>query len=237
MELTKKLKEAGLTGNESRIYLELIKKGKLSANSISKNIEMDRTLAYTVLNHLIEKGYCSYIIKENKKIFKASSPKNFLNNLRKKEAVIKELITDIEKVEKVENESCEINVYEGKKAIRNMYNIFKKHKEILSFGATGRAYDYIYESPVIAKKLREKGLHGRIITSNKNKEHSFTKTKGIEVKYSDYESEATTTIFGDKIMIHIAKEKPILILIKNKDISDSYRKHFEILWTNAITIN
>jgi len=36
----------------------------------------------------------------------------------------------------------------------------------------------------------------------------MTKVKSINVKYKGYESEATTTLFWDYIMIHIAKEKP-----------------------------
>jgi len=66
MDTLEKLQQAGLTGNESRVYLELVKKGELSANQIAKNLGMDRTLTYTVLNHLVEKGQTSYIIKENK---------------------------------------------------------------------------------------------------------------------------------------------------------------------------
>ena len=65
MDIYEKIQEAGLTGNEARVYLELIKKGELTANQIARNISMDRTLTYTVLNHLIEKGQVSYVIKEN----------------------------------------------------------------------------------------------------------------------------------------------------------------------------
>ena len=68
MEFEDKLREAGLTGNESKVYYELLKKGQLSANQLAKNIGMDRTLTYTVLNHLIEKGMVSYTIKSNKMI-------------------------------------------------------------------------------------------------------------------------------------------------------------------------
>ena len=64
-KLKEHLTKAGLTGNESKIYLELLKNEELTANELSKKVSMDRTLAYTVLNHLIEKGLISYIIKQN----------------------------------------------------------------------------------------------------------------------------------------------------------------------------
>ncbi len=233
MDIYEKLQKAGLTGNEAKVYLELLKKGELSANQIAKNISIDRTLSYTVLNHLIEKGQVNYIIKENKKFFSCSNPDNLLNPLKATEFMVLDLIKELKSVKKEDKQQTEINIYEGKEAIRNMYHLFKKYKEMLAFGATGRAYDYLYESPVITKDLVKRGMHGRIITSRKYGKHPFTKIKSVKVRYVDYDSEATTTLFGDYVMIHIAKDKPFIILIKNKDISDSYKKHFEVLWNSA----
>lgn len=233
MDINEKLQEAGLTGNETKVYLELTKKGQLTANQIAKNLGLDRTLTYTILNHLIEKGQANYIIKENKKFFSCAKPENLLNQIKAKESLIEGLIIELSKIKKTEHHQTEIKVYEGKEGIRNIYNIFKKHKEMLSFGATGRAYDYLYESPALTKELIRAGMKGRIITSPKYKNHPMTKIKNIQVRFLPFESEATTTLFGDYVMIHIAKEKPIVTLIKNKDISDTYKKHFEVLWKSA----
>mgnify|MGYP001463884542 CR=1 FL=1 len=233
MDIYEKLREAGLTGNEAKVYLEIVKKGQLSANQIAKNLGMDRTLTYTILNHLIEKAQVSYVVKESKKLFSCSSPENLLNSIKSKEILISELIKELGKIKKEGQEATEIKIYEGKEAIRNMYPLFKKYKEMLSFGATGRAYDYLYESPALVKELVKLGAHGRIITSKKHSEHPMTKMKNIQVRYADYESEATTTIFGDYLMLHVAKEKPIILLIKNKDIVSTYRKHFEFMWEKA----
>ncbi|MBU0761313.1 MAG: hypothetical protein KJ600_03825 [Nanoarchaeota archaeon] len=233
MDITQKLQEAGLTGNETKVYMELTKKGSLTANQIAKNLGIDRTLTYTILNHLIEKGQANYVIKENKKFFSCAKPENLLNQIKAKEILVNELVKDLSNIKKTEEQKTEINVYEGKEAIRNIYNIFKKHKEMLSFGATGRAYDYLYESPALTKELIRAGMKGRIITSPKYKNHPMTKIKNIQVRFLPFESEATTTLFGDYVMIHIAKEKPIVTLIKNKDIAQSYRNYFEILWKSA----
>jgi hypothetical protein len=155
------------------------------------------------------------------------------NPLKATEFIVLDLIKELKSVKKEDKQQTEINVYEGKEAIRIMYTLFKKYKEMLSFGATGRAYNYLYESPAITKELVKVGIKGRIITSKKHGEHPMAKIKSIEVRYANYESEATTTLFGDYVMIHIVKDKPIIILIKNKDISDSYKKHFEVLWKSA----
>jgi len=227
------LHEAGLTGNEARVYLELLKKGEISANSIAKSISMDRTLTYTVLNHLIEKGMVSYIIRENKKFFVAANPENLMNNIRKREAITADLIEELKKIQKISGESQEITVYEGKKGLRTLITEIAKSKIVYSFGATGRLYDTLYESPHLTKEMLKEGMKGKIIFSSKCKNHPFTKFKNIKCRYLDVKSEATTTIFDDKITIHLIKEKPIIIIIKNKLIADSYRAYFEVLWMQA----
>src|SRR3989338_5886077 len=88
MELIEKLQVSGLTGNEAKVYVELLKIGESSANEIAKNIGMDRTLAYTVLNNLIEKGQVNYVIKKGKKIFSCSSLDNLLTSVKSKELLI-----------------------------------------------------------------------------------------------------------------------------------------------------
>jgi sugar-specific transcriptional regulator TrmB len=227
-----KLRKSGLTGNESKVYYELLKNTSISANQLSKKIGMDRTLTYTVLNNLIEKGMVNYTIKDNKKYFNASSPENLLNPIKEKEHYIKNILPDLKSIKKSLPIESKINIYEGKEGIRAFTRILIKHSNFDSFGATGRAYDLLIESPRLVKELEKKNTKIRIITNFKYKKHPMNKIN-IEMKYLDIESEATTTIFKDHIAIHIIKEKPTLILIKNKFISNSYKNHFELLWKIA----
>ncbi len=231
-EILEGLRKSGLTGNESKVYYELLKKEQLSANKIAKNIGMDRTLSYTVLNHLIEKGMVNYVIQNNKKFFSASSPENLLNPLKEQETYIKELLIDLKSIEKTVEIVQEISVYDGKEGVRAFARILLKHKGFDSFGATGRAYDLLIEGPLLAKELEKSRAKIRLITHSRYKKHPMN-IKSCEVKYLDIESEATTTIFGDYIAIHIIKEKPSIILIKNKYVAESYKNHFEVLWKSA----
>lgn len=233
-EILEKLRKAGLTGNESKVYFELLKKEQLSANQLAKNIGMDRTLTYTVLNHLIEKGMVRYVIKGNKKLFNASSPENLLNPVKEQEAYIQSLLPDLKSIEKSVGINQEISVYEGKEGVRAFARVLIKHRGFDSFGATGRAYDLLIEAPRLAKDLEKSKAKIRLITHSKYKKHPM-KVKNCGVKYLDIKSEATTTIFGDYVAIHIIKDKPSIILIRNKYIAESYKNHFEVLWTAAQT--
>ena len=49
----------------------------------------------------------------------------------------------------------------------------------------------------------------------------------------NYATPAATNIYGNKVAIINWTENPLAILINNKEIADSYRKYFEILWKSA----
>lgn len=232
-KLKENLTKAGLTGNESKSYLELLRNLELTANELSKKISMDRTLTYAILNNLIEKGLVSYIIKQNKKFFKAEKPVNLLNKLKEKEIFVKNLILELNKIQKETIIPYEIKVFEGKEGLRNLMNLIIQQKEFSSFGGTGKAFDLLYEMGGILKEMNKNEFSGKIIFSKKYKEHKISKSQLILTRYLNLESEATTTIFGDYVSIHLAKEKPLVILIKNKEIAESYKNHFEELWKIA----
>ncbi len=232
-ELKEKLSQAGLTRNESKVYLELLKTLELSANEISKKVSLDRTLTYSLLNNLIEKGLISYIIKENKKFFKAENPENLLNQIRKKEFLIKDLIIDLNKIQKQNPISYEIKVLEGKEGLRTLFGLIFKNKHFLSFGGTGRAYEQLYEIQAMAKALKKGEYSGKMILQEKYRDHEVTKQSIIKSRYSNVNAEATTVIFGNYVSIHLAKEKPKILLIKNKDIAESYKNYFKVLWKIA----
>lgn len=228
-----KLKKCGLTGNEAKAYVELLKHNLINGSQLAKKASLDRTLTYQILNNLVEKGLVHYIIKSHKKYFGASNPQNLLNPLKEKEAFIKDLIPELRSFKKIKEEKQEINIYEGIEGLRSLMREIIKKKSFCAFGATGRAYDILYELPRIGKELTKKGFSARIIMDLKYKTHEILKLKGMEARFLNIKGKATTTIFGDKVSIHVIKEKPIIIVIKNKDIVESYKNHFEVLWEVA----
>ena len=50
---------------------------------------------------------------------------------------------------------------------------------------------------------------------------------------SEFVFPSTTAVYEDKVFIIMWSAQPIGILIRGKEISDSYRKFFEILWKSS----
>ena len=235
MNIESELKKLGLTGNESKLYLELLRRGSISANELAKKLGFDRTLTYQVLNNLIEKGLVNYIIKENKKYFEPSNPENLLNPIKEKESLALNLIPQLKSIEKIHKEEQEVKVYEGKRGLKVLLEDVLSSKNVCIFGATGKSYEILkFEMPHLIKKAEKTGLSGRMITSLEYKNHQMSKIKGIKTRYLEtMKGPATTMIYEDKVSMHVLTEKPLIVIIKNKEIADSYRDYFETLWKIA----
>ena len=82
------LKEAGLTHNEALVYKALLELGPSLAGQISRKTGLHRRTVYDVTEMLIKKGVIGYILKNNRRLFEASSPKIFLDVVKEKENTI-----------------------------------------------------------------------------------------------------------------------------------------------------
>lgn len=231
-QFKEKLKRAGLTGNEAKVYLELLRRGEINGSSLSKKVSLDRSLTYTILNNLIDKGLVSYVIKDKKRLFRAADPENLLFNIQQKEREIKSFIPELKTIERLSGIPQSATVYEGKDGLRVLAEEALKSNELLFFGGTARSYEVLkWEMPHFEKKMIKKNKKVRGIMNSKYKENPMNKLKNVKLKFIEgIDSDATTTIFRDGIGIHTLRDKPFIIIIKNKTIAEGYRNYFEYMW-------
>ena len=235
-DLKEKLIEIGLSAKESEVYITLLKIGPISGGDLAKQLNMDRTHIYNISNNLINKGLVSYIQKENKRLFQATSPTNLLNIIEQRKLTIKSIVPELLSLEKVKPVASKVNVLEGKEGVRVLIRLLfeSKVKNICVYGATGKSYQALkYEMEHIGKETNLEKIKGRLITGKKLRGKMFTKLKNFEIKYIEELTPASTMIFGDRVSITIFDEKIFVILIESKAVADSYREYFEYLWKIA----
>ena len=95
---TKILNDIGLTENEVKIYLTLLKAGAVTAYELSQKSGIYRVHVYDKLEQLINKGLVTYVYEGSKKYFKAASPeklKQYLEDKEKELNIQKEQIDNI----------------------------------------------------------------------------------------------------------------------------------------------
>jgi len=236
MDIVGTLKLAGLSGNEAIVYLELVKHGSIPARDIAKSLSMDRTLAYQVLHNLIDKGFVHYQKRGVKTYYTATKPGYILTKFREQELQIESAIPELEALSKFGTQpSPSSEIYEGKQGLRVLFSELSHAKDLCIFGATGNSYDILkWELGHVIKSFERMDITGRMILDHTLKGHAMTNIKGLKIRYVIHtSSSATTTIFGNTVAIHTITDKPTVIIIRNKEIAETYRNYFALLWRNA----
>jgi len=230
--MIEKLQKLGLSKKESEIYLALAKKQATSANEIAKETSTNRTVCYNILQQLSEKGIISYSKKENKRLFSITNPESLLVNIKEKEELAREVIKDLEFIKKNKTSNREVEVFEGKNGLKQIFNEIRNCKELYVLNATGLIFENLEFSAKHIISDINKSKKVRVIGTQSMKDTQLAKLSKSQIKYLPKEAEnyATTFIFDGKVIIQTLKDKPFLVKITEDSIYDGYKKDFEVLW-------
>ena len=236
-ELRGALERFGLSSNESKVYLTLLKLGSAMAGKIAKEAMMDRTSCYDALKRLLKRGIISYALEANRKLFKSENPAKLLAYLKEKEEDIEKIMPDLSSIYKQEKEKYNVTMFKGYKGIKSVFeDILKetKGKENLVIDSSGMFVERMpYYAPHFIKGLEKNKIRVRHIV-RKGKDIHPSKT--TEVRFFSKklkETPITTNIYDNKIAILLWTDVPEAIIIENKGAAESYRDYFEILWRQA----
>jgi len=231
------LEKIGLSPNEAKCYITLLKVGSSSANEISRKSGIHRVSVYDALRGLHEKGLISQISKSNKLLFEAGNPEKISEIISHKESellearkIVPELLLDFN----LAKQKQEIHSFKGLAGIKTiLQEMLKSKAEILDFGAEYKIKEYLpYDYPKWDKERVLRKIHMRIVANLKIKPTTLPLTK---IKYvpEEFNSSVSTYVFDDKVALIMWIEMPLGVLIEHKSVADSYRSYFEYLWKMA----
>ncbi|MBL7206280.1 MAG: hypothetical protein ISS36_01635 [Candidatus Aenigmarchaeota archaeon] len=246
------LRRIGLTGGEVKVYLALLSIGQSSVGPIIKKSGISSSKIYVVLDRLAKKGLVTHITESNKKQFKVSSPRKVFDLLERKKSEIKRQEREFSKIlpvllerEGKRTKPHEAQIFEGyggvKTYFNNLLNDMENRGERLVFGARS---DYSVSKPAkrffenYHRKWVKAGLRTRIIFNSDFKDTGstkfFEKANLTQVKYLPQHTLSSIGIQEDSIDILIWTEETVIVfVIKSKDVADSFKAYFEILWKAA----
>jgi sugar-specific transcriptional regulator TrmB len=237
MEKKELLQELGLTSSESKVYLALLELGPSLAGQISRKTGIHRRNIYDITERLIEKGLIGYIVKNNRKLFEAVSPERFKDILNQKQQELEETMPDLKFLYEKTKQKQETNFYKGIEGLKTIFQdqleIDKENKEILILGASKSAFEVLpFYFKWYDKYRKQKKIRVRIISSEKlHKKIPLSEIRYLPQKYAN---PLAINIYKDKVaLIFWKKEKPLGIVIKEKEIAESYKKYFELMWKIA----
>ena len=247
---TQILEQIGLERAEIKAYLALIESGLTTTGLLVKKSGIPSSRIYLILQQLVEKGLVSYTIVRNTKYFKAQDPKRlyeFIDSQKKllseKENELSKIISDLKQkqliAEKLEKKEQKVQTFEGisgiKTALENVLNILKKGDEFIVFGSprigSEKLHGFFND---FHKRRANKGIKYKIIYNSDAKEFGEERKmyKLTEVRFlpKGMNTPSVSWIFKDYIALVVFSDEPVAMVIKNKQMVDSFMTYFKFMW-------
>ena len=244
---TEVLRKIGLTENEIKIYIDLLKSGSSTSYEISKRTGIYRVHVYDKVEQLMNKGLVTYVYKGAKKYFQATHPSKinqYLDDKKKEletqESAVNLILPELEAMTNLPKENTFVEVFKGVEGLKYfLKDIIKTKKEVLITGIDDKKYQ---ETLSIFMKqyfrdLSNKNIKERVITLKKLGVFLFDKEIAPTTSYRFLETNqfnpTNTFVYGSKVVIVTWGSPVTAVMIKNSEMAETYRNHFEHLWKIA----
>jgi len=241
MQLKQTLEKFGLSSRKADVYLATLEIGSGTVIEIAKKAGIKRTTGYNILLELIKQGFIIETVKQKKRLFIAEDPEKIKEEFSKKEAIFNELLPQLKSIYNVKGIKPKIRYYEGKEGLREAYNdALKYNDEILAFGSEDVRHvlgedwidSYIYRRVKKNISLRAilpqtEYVSGVLITQDK--EH-LRECKMVNA--SKYPFSIEVDAYGYQKVALISSKEEIAVIIESKEIYNTIKLIFELLWDN-----
>ena len=242
------LRKIGLTEGEIKVYLALLELGSCTTGKITKKSFVSGSKVYEVLDRLIGKGLASFVEKNGVKHYEAAEPYRIIDYLDEKEKEIEKEKDEVSKImpqlvlkQKSAQQSV-AKIYSGwegmKTANEDIINSLKKGEEWLSIGLTEqpKAWERYFNHK--QKERSKKGIVHKALLNEKYIDVFKVRKKLPLTSYrflpKEWGGPTSTEIYGDKISFFILlPESPMVAVIENEHIAESYKNYFYALWKGA----
>ncbi len=245
--MIKELTQLGLSENEAKVYLAVLKLGSSNAGPIVRETRLHRMFVYAALKHLEELRLVSVIIRNNRQYFQATNPENILTPLQDKERLAEKLIPELKALQSEKDHEMGVRMFYGKEGFwDNLQDVIRsaaKFDRIMyiiggapdtafyeAIGKHYQAYKQLLKSQKVAKWL----LAPEAMSSEfRMKFAKETPKNQLRTLPRGLSSPTYTRITPEMVSIEIYTSPLFIIQIKNKSIAESYKEHFNLLWQAA----
>src|SRR3989344_4463210 len=241
------LKKIGLTRRDAKVYLALIELKESQTGSLCEKSKISSSKIYFALESLIKRGFVSYRVQNNIKVFMPSDPEVIRGMFQEKQRDLIQESREIENlIESLKLKGGEKEAYskykyfEGMQGIRAMWvGLTEELKQmpientILMYTGIKKAYESMLGLYEEFHKIRlERGIKYKIIYPLEETEVARRRKKQLsEIEFVKLENEAEWGIMGNKLFIqYITQKTPRGFLIEDPIFATTFRQVFNQLW-------
>lgn len=245
MDMEFNLQKVGLSKQEAKVYLSALKLGVAKASDIAQKADVKREASYYILKMLEEKGFVSEVIKSGVKYYNAIWPKRILEIIeeekQEKTSTIKEILPELETLQKTALTHPKIEVYEGIEGFKTIVSkLVEKHKHEI--------YAYVPEKilhflPTFHLQFRRRRKENRVKIRVITEKTPFMQELKIkdkeefrETRFNNIMKNIISACFmlQDAIIIIKANEKEQMgVYIKEENTAQLQRHIFEQIWMTS----
>jgi sugar-specific transcriptional regulator TrmB len=244
----KELENLGLSEKETKVYLASLELGAETVQNISKKSGINRATTYVQIELLKAKGLMSEFEKGKKTFYIAESPSRlsrllnvYEKDLELKKAEVARILPFLNDIFAGAGEKPKVRFFEGMEGARAMQDDFLavEDKKIQSFTNPDKLFELLpkHEEDYTKRRI-EQGIQTEVIYTRKDGpiENANDASKLRTTKFVSPEKfpmAADVTIFGNKVAIVTYKAKPIGVVIEDKEIADTMRSIFYLIWESV----
>jgi HTH-type transcriptional regulator, sugar sensing transcriptional regulator len=213
------LQELGLSNQQSKIYLALVKLGKSSASKIATEAKVSYGTIYDVLSQMERQGLVKTVPEKTKK-FIPTSPEHLLDLIKQKENSLNKLKKGVKEMKELyEQEPGQpVVIAQGKS------NFYKLKSEVTSRKKRDYSIRPIFEyHPASFRRMKsriKKGVDYKIISGPNSKKEVRDKYKKQGIKIHKTPIDNVIMAVYDKETLITLINKNTTILIKDKNFTD-----------------
>lgn len=210
------------------------------------SLGMQKSVAYFVLDQLVQKGFASAVVVNKRREYRPLEPDMLKGMLEeRKKAFMKNLenLQGIVLAARKRKAPLLFNIFSGWDGMKLAFSdVIKTMK-----GREGEYYVFSVDVPEkvfprfrrfiksFHHKRAEEGIMCRLPVSSRlrstiGKDRKAEPNTAVRFVASEYTMPMAVNVYSDKALLAIWTDPPLSIVIQSKDVADSFRSFFWLLW-------
>ncbi len=238
------LKELGLSEGQISVYAAVLELGISTINKIQEKTGIERRNIYDILNKLIERGLITYTVEKGKRTYQCTHPNKLAEEIRQKEAALKELgeqIPQMEDLFELSKPEIRAEVFRGNEAMKALLDEMLEYDASYWIGGNSNVERTNLKNWFrhwMERRAEQKHMmydlvdHGTYLDGLKPGD--IQAHKKAHYKYcalpKDLASPMVMIIFGKRVAQVLWSNQPFAFVLESEEIRESFMKYFHYFW-------
>ncbi len=241
--MLKELQTLGMTKNDALVYEALVRFGPCRAGHIINKIDLHRNLVYQSLDHLVNQGYATKLIRSGVWQFQITDPASLMTQVKRKESIVSGIMEEVKTYQhKVHQQMI---VYEGIESYRDYWiqsleripegtvdyavGVLPNEQWIALMGKNYKKYLELR----LRKRIFWKTIHFSITQSELDMLKKYPDLTEYRVWKREGEFLGDFNVVHDTVILQAVTDPPRIIEIRDSDFVKVFQNYFDMMWEKS----